>query len=413
MRLSEAWIAGLATLAIGAGAAQAQERLTLEAYPADAAANAPWQVVTDKDLGGRFYVELMPADQTPGDYRDILSASSFPHVKASAVELLQGVLRQFEKGQPCEGLALNDPKPAQEQGRTVAYAQAYCGQETGQSFGVQIFYKAIEGADGVYVVSRDFRVPPSKVGGALSFAEGQQDQALALMKAVGAANAWLKTSVYLCGPSSKDPRCARPAPKDAQVLISGGDLEALAKSAPYQTLLKKAFAALPPEVTKGCPAAATDRSSIQVLKPVSFAQTGLATEGAWKQSFTRAGCPAGSSVNFLFTASADQTIRPLILVPGDDIAEPQVQAEAFRRAIASVQGSSAQCQVFHVLNTRFEAFDHSKAPGPDPAPGAKAEIPWRESWTLGGCGNAWTVPVLFTPDGADTHATAGTATPRQ
>ena len=412
MRLGEAWIGGLAALLIGGGAALAQERLTLEPYPVDAASNAPWRIVTDKDFGGRFYAELMPADQTPDDYRDILAAASFPHVKSSAAELLQLTLKQFAQSQQCEGVTHNDPETSQEQGRTVAYARAYCGQETGQPFGVQIFYKAIEGADGIYVVSRDFRVPPSKVGGTLAFPEGQEDQALALMKAVGAANAWLTNSVYVCGPSSKDPRCAMPPPAGANVLVSGGELDALARSAAYQAMISRAVAALPAEVTKGCAAVTTDHSSIRVLKPISFAQNGLPIDGTWKQSFLQAHCRSSTILNFLFTASADQRIRPLILTPGDGIAEPQLQVEAFRDAVASVQGPSVTCQVFHVLNTKFEAFDHSKAPGPDPAPGDKVEIPWREIWTLGGCGNAWDVQMLFTPEGAVTHVAAAGATPR-
>jgi len=411
MRLGEAWIGGLAALLIGVGAAQAQERLTLEPYPVDAVSNAPWRMVTDQDLGGRFYVELMPADQTPDDYRDILAAASFPHVATSPAEFLQATLKAFEQNQQCEGVAHDDPQASQEQGRSVAYARAYCGQQTGQSFGVQIFYKAIKGADGIYMVSRDFRVPPSKVGGTLDFGEGQQTQALALMKAVGAASAWLTKAVYLCGPPSKDPRCATP-PAGATVLVPGGQLHALATSAPYLVTIRAAVAALPADVTRGCPAVTTDNSSIRVLKPVSFAQNGLPIDGTWKQSFLQARCGAGTILNLLFTADADQRIRTLILAPGDGIAEPQLQVAAFRDAVASVQGLAATCQAFHVLNTKFEAFDHSKAPGPDPDPGDKVDIPWRETWTLGGCGNAWDVPMLFTPDGAVTHVAAANPTPR-
>jgi hypothetical protein len=411
MRLGRAWII-LAGLVLAAGAATAQERLTLEPYPADARSSQPWQVVTNQDLGGRFYVELMPADQTLSDYRDIVAAASFPHVKTSAAEVLQGMQKQFGQQQPCEGLSVNAPRTSQEQGLTVAYAEAYCGQQQGQTFGVQIFYKAIAGADGVYVVSRDLRVPPSKVGGALSFEEGQQDQALALMKSVGAAKAWLANSVYLCGPSTKDARCSRPAPEGAHALVSGGELDALSRSVMYQDLVRKAVAALPPELTARCPGQAAGQSSILVLKPISFASNGMPVEGVWKQSLAQAKCPDGVTLNFLFTAQADERIRTLLLAPGDGIADARVQVDAFRRAVASVQALSPSCQALHVLNTRLDGFDHSRSPGPDPAPGAKVEIPWRETWTLGGCGGAWTVPMQFTPQGAATEVTAAGATPR-
>ena len=65
-----------------------------------------------------------------------------------------------------------------------------------------------------------------------------------------------------------------------------------------------------------------------------------------------------------------------------------------------------------MLDTHFEAFDHSRKPGSDPAPGAKVDIPWRETWTLGGCGAAWTVPMQFTPTDGTTRVAAGKASPR-
>jgi hypothetical protein len=402
----------LAALWISAGAAAAEERLVLETYPPSGAAKTPWGIVTDKDLGGGFYVELMPADQTPSDYRDILAATSFPRLKAPAADVLQAMLKQFSQAQSCDGLTVDAPKTSQEQGLAVAYARAFCGQVQGQAFGIQIFYKAIEGAEGVYVVSRDFRVPASKAGGTLTFADGQQDQALELMTSIAAGNAWLSRSTYVCGPGSKDTRCNATTPEGALVLISGAELDRLLKSAPYRGLIGKAVAAAPADLLQGCPAATTDRSSVLVLKPISFAANGLPTEGVWKQSFPQAGCRGGVVLNFLFTATPDQRIRTLILEPGDGIAEPRAQVEAFHSAVASVQSGAAGCQALHVLDTRFEAFDHAGKPGPDPAPGSTVDIPWRETWTLGGCGSAWTVPIQFTPAGETTQVAAGKASPK-
>ena len=412
MKLAAALMGLVTALWLGAGAAAAEERLVLEAYPPAGPAKADWRMVTDKDLGGGFYVELMPSDQTPADYRDILAATSFAHLKAPAADVLQAMLKQFTQAQSCDGLTVDTPKVSQEQGLTVAYARAFCGQVTGQSFGIQIFYKAIQGADGVYVVSRDFRVPASKAGGTLTFTEGQQSQALELLTAIGAGNAWLSKSTYVCGASSKDPRCNAPAPEGAVVLISGAELDRMLKSLPYRALIDKAVAAAPAELIQGCPPLATDRSQVHVLKPISFAGNGLPTEGVWKQSFLQPGCRGGLILNFQFSAGPDQRIRTLILEPGDGIAEPRVQVEGFRSAVASVQAGSASCQAVHVLDTHFEAFDHTGKPGPDPAPGAVVDIPWRETWTLGGCGSVWSVPMQFTPSGDATQVAAGKATPK-
>jgi hypothetical protein len=157
---------------------------------------------------------------------------------------------------------------------------------------------------------------------------------------------------------------------------------------------------------------ATASSSVLVMKPISFGPNGLPTEGAWKQSFPQAGCRGGMTLNFLFTATADQKIRTLILEPGDGIAEPRLQVDAFRSAVASVQAGAAGCQALHVLNTRFDAFDHSARPGPDPAPGATVDIPWRETWTIGGCGATWAVPMQFSPANGTTTVAAGKAVSR-
>jgi hypothetical protein len=195
------------------------------------------------------------------------------------------------------------------------------------------------------------------------------------------------------------------------VLISGAELDRFLKSIPYRTLVGKAVAAAPAELVSGCPPVATDRSSVRVLQPISFADNGLPIEGVWKQSFPQASCRGGLVQNFLFTANADQRIRTLILEPGDGIAEPRVQVEAFHSAVASVQASGA-CQSLHVLDTHFDAFDHGGKAEPDPAPGAAVDIPWRETWTLGGCGSAWTVPMQFTPAGGTTQVAAGKASPK-
>ncbi len=125
---------------------------------------------------------------------------------------------------------------------------------------------AIEGAEGVYVVSRDFRVPPSKQGGTPTFAEGQDADALTLMTAIGTANSRLRKSLYLCGRPSKDARCEAPA-AGATVLASGAELERLLRSVPYRALITKALAAVLAELTKSCASADMDRSSVAVLKP--------------------------------------------------------------------------------------------------------------------------------------------------
>ena len=61
----------------------------------------------------------------------------------------------------------------------------------------------------LYVVNRDFRTPPSQLAGQTVFPKGQEEQAMALMKAQAAADSYLLRGVYLCGAAAVEPRCRR------------------------------------------------------------------------------------------------------------------------------------------------------------------------------------------------------------
>jgi hypothetical protein len=185
-----------------ATAARAQERLVLAPYPG----GTPWRLVTDKAIGARFMREQIPADQTPEDFRDILTAQSFPQYQGSPAGFLSGVFASAQKD--CDALAVNGPKTLEEHGHLVAYAQVYCGRRKGKTYGMHMFFKAIQGADALYVVNRDFRTPPSDYPGTLTFPKGQEAQAIGFLKAEGEANRYLEDSVYLCAPQSTGSGCA-------------------------------------------------------------------------------------------------------------------------------------------------------------------------------------------------------------
>ena len=183
-------------------AAQSAERLVVTPYPAA----TPWEKVTDQRQGLRALQEWIPADQTLENYRDILAVNAYPLPPGQTPEgYLKGLFRDFTAA--CSGLRVNGPFARSEGGYPVAYAQAYCGQQKGEAFGVNMFFKVIQGRDALYAVNRDLRVPPSSVGGVQSFDKKDMARMVDLMKRQGEADKFLSEGIYLCGPDGSDPRC--------------------------------------------------------------------------------------------------------------------------------------------------------------------------------------------------------------
>jgi hypothetical protein len=196
-------VAMAAAMAAQAGAAWAQERLVLAPYPGPPA----WRRITDKSGPQGYIHEQIPIGQSEDGFTDILTDQAFRNLAGADPGAF---LQRIMVGMPnaCEGVRVNGPTLRIEDGRRVAYGQIFCGAQRGQSFGVDLFYKVIGGAEALYSVSREFRVPPSPNGGELAFPRDQAARAMALVKAQGVANDYLVHQVYLCGPHAGDARCA-------------------------------------------------------------------------------------------------------------------------------------------------------------------------------------------------------------
>ncbi len=181
----------------------AAEELVLEPYPARPA----WKEVTTKRQGVRFLRELIPADQKIETYRDILTAQGFPlEPGATPAGVVKGIFAGTSGA--CEGVRVNGPKETTENGFRVAYAQVYCGRQKGKGFGVVMFFKVIQGKRAMYVVQREFRVPPQVSGGVQSFSKDELPAMTARLEAQSAANKYLVGSVYVCGDGSTAPKCS-------------------------------------------------------------------------------------------------------------------------------------------------------------------------------------------------------------
>src|SRR4030095_3766812 len=148
----------LSILAIGAAlvagtTAAGEERLVAPLYPGP----PPWSEVTNQSNANSWIREQIPRDQQLESYRDILTIQGFPKRPGmTPASFLRGVFASAQNA--CEAIRVNGPVEKTEGGHRVAYAQVYCGRQRGQSFGVNMLFKVIEGGDRIYAVNRDFRV---------------------------------------------------------------------------------------------------------------------------------------------------------------------------------------------------------------------------------------------------------------
>ncbi|HEY2526913.1 MAG TPA: hypothetical protein VGJ20_03030 [Xanthobacteraceae bacterium] len=140
-----------------------------------------------------------------------------------------------------------------------------------------------------------------------------------------------------------------------------------------------------------------ETSRALVLSPPQVDGSGKLIAGAWLQSVIATGCGTSRQLNMLTSAQPDGTLRRIALLPGTTIADPQLQRDGIQFAMGGVgQLMPPDCRrEARVVETRFVEFEGPPASTVQPV---RAARPWREDWTVEGCGKRVVVPVHFIPD---------------
>ena len=190
---------GLAGLVAASSTAVAAERLVMLPYPGGGA----WYDAVNETNNGALIREQMPKGQTPDNFTDVLTAQTVPNYQGEPKAYLVQTLNELTGN--CETFQVTGPTTAEEEGRQVAYGRVYCGRQKGQTFGIHYFFKAILGADTLYLVGRGFRTPASNNPGAPAFTD--ENQAIAFVQSEGTATKYLTDQVFVCDPVFPDPKC--------------------------------------------------------------------------------------------------------------------------------------------------------------------------------------------------------------
>ncbi len=135
-------------------------------------------------------------------------------------------------------------------------------------------------------------------------------------------------------------------------------------------------------------------ASFIVLQPINLpAGAEHATSGAWVYRYDVTRCGKTKRNNMLVSIGKDGPQAELLL-PGHTFATPRQMAEA----IPTVGAYAAP--VLEKDCKQIRIADTTVVKPPTVAAGAKAPTaPWKERWTVYGCGKQVDVPVTFTPDG--------------
>jgi hypothetical protein len=149
-----------------------------------------------------------------------------------------------------------------------------------------------------------------------------------------------------------------------------------------------------------CPSAQyTLLPELSIYAPPTFDSAGGILTGAWKHTLEEEGCGVTRTLNVLVLVRATKSLAVMPLLPGTTHADPQLQRDAVRYAVAAVGGPEANCTIGYVADTTF--IDHEASA----QPGAKAPA-WRELWTLTSCTRRSQVPMRFIPDATGTQIVA-------
>ncbi len=182
-------------------------------------------------------------------------------------------------------------------------------------------------------------------------------------------------------------------PAPAQTADPKRHLQAFVASGLHRGLVSRAIAGIPNGVFRRCPSLVSDGSRVTMLQPLSFGADGLPDGGSWREAFPVRGCGNDTTLNLYLFATPAERINVVVGLPGSTHAGLLLQKDAMPMAETGALLAVPGCKAFEVDDTRFAGAD-----GVPPAPATGAAPPWREVWTMAGCGRVLEVPMLFTPD---------------
>ena len=196
-------LAAAAVLATGSALAEAP---TLD-WRLPLPAGVGWRVVEWREGQGVRHEEYIPRDQGLEDYRDRLLVQRFADQGMSPEAYLGHIASGLAAH--CSPFTTSGLTSGEREGLPHATRTAYCGRFGERDYGYVVAQKAIRDGDHLFVVEREWRLPPFSIepDGTVSF--GAADEAV--KRDIRSTVRWLTEQVHpIAPPPAPAPAPARP-----------------------------------------------------------------------------------------------------------------------------------------------------------------------------------------------------------
>lgn len=199
----------LLTSLLVAAAARA-EPATLH-WPVPMPAGAGWRIIDLREGQGVRHEEYLPRGQGLEDYRDRILVQRFAAQDMGPDSYLGYIAAGLARH--CTGFTTSGMVSAVRDGLPSATRTAYCSNFQNRPYGYVIAQKAIRDGEHLFVVEREWRVPPFSIDdvGMASLSFGNPDEDAALKREIHLATRWLLEQVQP-GRSAPPPVAATPEP---------------------------------------------------------------------------------------------------------------------------------------------------------------------------------------------------------
>lgn len=174
-------------------------------WPVPLPADKPWRLVDLREGNGIRHEEYIPRGQGTEDYRDRIIVQRFKEAEQSP-ETYLGHIASGLAGH-CESFTTSGLVPSTRDGLPAATRSAYCNRFDTRPYGYVIAQKTIRDGDFLFVVEREWRIPPFQVSseGLADLAPGKPAENEALQKEVRFAQRWLVERVHPVAPPEPAP----------------------------------------------------------------------------------------------------------------------------------------------------------------------------------------------------------------
>lgn len=198
-----------------AAAAARAEPATLH-WPVPLPAGAGWRIVDLREGKGIRHEEYLPRGQGLEDYRDRILVQRFAAQDMSPDAYLSTIAAGLARH--CAGFTTSGMVSAVRDGLPGATRTAYCSNFENRPYGYVIAQKAIRDGEHLFVVEREWRLPPFSIddSGMASLSFGSPAEDIALKREIHATTRWLLEQVQpgrsLPAPIATTPEPPRPTP---------------------------------------------------------------------------------------------------------------------------------------------------------------------------------------------------------